>query len=614
MMKADYQTNGPPGSPARQSGRRQVERRLAAVMAADIAGYSAMMGGDEEATHRRVGQGFGRVFREIEKYRGRVFTFAGDGIMAEFPSAVEAVKCALRVQAEIARRNARQPEEQRFRYRIGINSGEIMIEGDRTGGTTVNVAARLEQIAEPGGICLASVVFDEVKRVVAADYTALEEQRLKNIRDPVRLCRITAESCASWRGMPKVARRLVASIAAGRKDYRPSLAVLPFRTLQPDQEDSYFAEGMVDDIIRVLGGLKDMVVVSRSSTLGFGGAMPDLGRIGRELDVQYVLHGSLRRSGEQVRIGVELSEVATLQSIWADRFEGSMNEFFELQDRIALRTAGSIAPYVREREIRRAVRKDAGSMTAYELMLQALDLMFLMDRDALLRAEGLLERATALDPDYATAFSHLAYLQLFRISQGWSANEHQDRVKAADIASRAVELDRNDAQALAIVGHMRGYLLKDHEWALAILDRAISAGPSCALAWTFSSFTCGILGDAEAALLRSQKAIRLSPVGPEAGCWHEHAHSQAHYLSDRFDDAIAWGRKAAAHGNQTSNLRCLTASLVAAGKVEEARGVAARLLQVNPSFGLGSFREYTPLRGDVRDLFVDRLRLAGLPD
>ena len=614
MMKADYQTNGPPGSPARQSGRRQVERRLAAVMAVDIAGYSAMMGSDEEATHRRVGKGFERVFREIEKYRGRVFTFAGDGIMAEFSSAVEALKCALRVQAEIARRNMRQPEDQRFRYRIGINSGEIMIEGERTGGTTVNVAARLEQIAEPGGICLAGAVFDEVKRVVAADYTALEEQRLKNIRDPVKLCRITAESCANWRGMPKVAHRLVASIAAGRKDYRPSLAVLPFRTLQPDQEDSYFAEGMVDDIIRVLGGLKDMIVVSRSSTLGFGGAMPDLRRIGRELDVQYVLHGSLRRSGEQVRIGVELSEVTTLQSIWADRFEGSMNEFFELQDRIALRTAGSIAPYVREREIRRAGRKDAGSMTAYDLTLQALDLMFLMDREALLRAEGLLAKATELDPDYATAFSHLAYLQLFRISQGWSIDEQRDRMRAADVASHAVEIDRNDAQALAIVGHMRGYLLKDHEWALAILDRAIAAGPSCALAWTFSSFTCGILGDTEAAVLRAQNAIRLSPIGPDAGVWHEHALSQAHYLSGRFDDAIAWGRKAATHGNQTSNLRCLTASLVAAGKVEEARGVAARLLQVNPSFGLQSFREYTPLRGDVRDLFVDRLRLAGLPD
>ena len=478
----------------------------------------------------------------------------------------------------------------------------------------MNVAARLEQIAEPGGICLAGVVFDEVKQFIALDYTPLEEQRLKNIRDPVKLCRVSAESCGMWRGMPRVARRLVASVAAGRTDYRPSLAVLPFRTLQPGQEDSYFAEGMVDDIIRVLGELKDMVVISRSSTLGFSGASPDLGRIGRELDVQYVLHGSVRRFGDQVRIAVELSETASRQSIWADQFEGSMSEFFELQDRIAVRTAGSIAPFVREREIRRATRKDGGSMTAYDLMLQALDQIYLLDRDALLRAGELLRQATELDPKYATAFSHLAYLQLFRIGQGWSENEHQDRLRAADIAARAVELDRNDAQALAIVGHMRGYLLKDHEWALAILDRAIAAGPSCALAWTFSSFTCGIMGDVEAALTRAQKALRLSPIGPDAGCWHEHALSQAYYLSSQFADAITWGHKAANHGNQTSNLRCLTASLAAAGRMEEARGIAARLLRVNPGFGLRSFREYTPLRGDVRELFIDRLRLAGLPD
>jgi class 3 adenylate cyclase/TolB-like protein len=614
MNKGDYQTTVPAAPTGRPPIGGQVERHLAAVIAVDIVGYSAMMGHDEEDTHRRVGRGFGRVFKEIEKSRGRVFTFAGDGIMAEFPSAVKALTCALRVHADIARRNAKLPEAQRIHYRIGINSGEIMIQGDRTGGTAVNIAARLEQLAEPGGICLSSVVVDQVKRIVAIDYLPMGEQRLKNIRDPVPVWRITPESCGSWSGVPKVARRLVASFVRGTADYRPSLAVLPFRTLHPDQEDAYFAEGMVDDIIRVLGGLKHMIVVSRSSTLGFSGALPDLGRIGRDLDVQYVLHGSVRRLGDQVRIAVELSEASSRQSIWADRYDGAMHDFFALQDRIALRTAGAIAPFVRERELRRATRKDASNMTAYDLMLQALDQMYAQDRDALVRAEGLLLNAIELDPTYATAYSHLGYLQLFRIGQGWSENEHQDRVRAVEFAQRAVELDHNDAQALAIVGLLRGYLLKDHEWALAILERAIAAGPSCALAWTFSSLTCGIMGDTDAALVRAQNGLRLSPVGPDAGCWHEHALSQAYYLAGRFDEAIIWGRAAASHGNQTSNLRCLTVSLVAAGKLDEAREIADRLMQVSPGFRLHSFRDYTPLKGEVRDVFVERLRLAGLPE
>ena len=614
MNKGDYQTTVPAAQTGRPPMGGPVERRLAAVMAADIVGYSTMMGHDEDDTHRRVGRGFGRVFKEIEKSQGRVFTFAGDGIMAEFPSAVKALTCALRMHADIARRNAKQPEERRIHYRIGINSGEIMIQGDRTGGTAVNIAARLEPLAQPGGICLSGVMLDQVKRIVPLDYLPMGEQHLKNISDAVQVWRISPESCASWTGVPKVARQLIANFTGRRVDYRPSLAVLPFRTLHPGQEDAYFGEGMVDDIIRVLGGLKDIIVVSRSSTLGFSGALPDLGRIGRELDVQYVLHGSVRRLGEQVRIAVELSETGSRQSIWADRYDGATSDFFALQDRIALRTAGSIAPFVREREIRRAVRKDASSMTAYDLMLQALEQMYSQSRDALLRAEQLLREAVELDPNYSTAYSHLAYLHLFRISQGWSENEHQDRVKSAELAQHAVELDHNNAQALAIVGLLRGYLLKDHEWALAILDRAIAAGPSCALAWTFSSLTCGIMGDTDAAVVRAQNGLRLSPIGPDAGCWHEHALSQAYYLSGRFDDAITWGRTAASHGNQTSNLRCLTASLVAATRIDEARQVAGRLMQVDAGFRLQSFRDYTPLKGAVRDLFVDRLRLAGLPD
>ena len=620
MIKADYQSPRPSRLPARQSGRRQVERRLAAVMAADIAGYSAMMGGNEEATHRRVGEGFGRVFKEIEKCRGRVFTFAGDGIMAEFPSAVEALKCALRVQADIARRNARRPVDQRFQYRIGINSGEIMIQENRTGGTALNIAARLEQIAEPGGVCLSSVVFDQVKRVVAADYVPMGDQRLKNIRDPVGIYRISAEYCRSWRGMPALPRETLPANAVARPtsgaptDYRPSLAVLPFRTLQKDQSDAYFAEGMVDDIINALSGVKDMLVIARSSTQTFAGAPLDLRRVGHELDVRYVLHGSVRRAEDKLRIGVELSEAQTGQVIWTSRFDGELSDIFQLQDRIAIRVATTIVPELRERELGRTMRKHPGSMTAYDLTLQALDRLNRMDRASLTQARQLLQEALRHDPDYAPAYSHTASLIMKWIGQGWSEDETADRLQAQTAAKAAIDRDRNDAMGLAVYGHLQSFLLKSYDIAMDYLERALTANPSCAWAWGYSSLTSGYLGNYEAAIERGEKAVRLSPLGPDA-FYLEHYLSQAYYLAKRYEEAIGWGRMSAAHSPaNASNLRCLAAGLVAQGEVAEARDVAGRLLKLVPDFSLKGFAGRTPLRGEVRDLFIQRLKMAGLPD
>ncbi len=548
-------------------------------------GYSALMERNEEETHRRVGDELDRFRREIEKSHGRVFSFAGDGLMAEFPSAVEALKCALRVQAEAGKRNAKLPADEWILFRIGINSGELVLQKGRTGGTAVNIAARLEQIAEPGGISLSSSVFEQARRIVTASYEFLGEQRLKNIKDPVAVYGIRAAACSAWMGMPSLPRQIGPAIPdAGplqtTAEYRPSLAVLPFRTLQEDQSDAYFAEGMVDDIIRVLGGLKELLVIARSSTLMFARAPLDLRRIGHELDVRYVLHGSVRRSGRTLRIAVELSEAQSGQVIWADRFEGDLAELFELQDRIATRVVSAIAPHLRERELSRALRKHPASMTAYDLTLQALDLFYRMDRPSIAQARELLEQALSHDPDYAPAYSHMASLYMRWIGQGWSEDEMADRARAANAARLAIERDRNDAVALAIYGHVQSYLMKDYTTATDYLNRALIVGPSCAWAWGYGSLTCGYLGDYETAVARAENAVRLSPLGPDA-FWLEHYLSQAYYLIGRYEDAVGWGQMSAAHaGANTSNLRSLIVSLVAVGEMDEARTVAQRLLQL----------------------------------
>jgi len=611
MIRGDYR----PSVPRQVGSRRKVQRRLAAVLGADIVGYSALMGQAEEEAHRRVGAELDRVFREIEKSHGRVFTFAGDGLMAEFPSAIEALKCALRIHADTARRNARLPPDQWLRFRVGINSGEILLQENRTGGTAVNIAARLEALAEPGAVCMSAAVFEQVRRTVAASYEPLGQHRLKNIRDPVMVYGIPASACSSWINMPALPRISVPDVTAeGGSEYRPSLAVLPFRTLQKDQSDAYFAEGMIDDIIRALGGLKDLLVISRSSTIGFARMPLDVRRVGHELDVRYVLHGSVRRAGNTLRIAVELSESQTGSVIWADRFDGELTDLFDLQDRIALRVATAIAPQLRERELNRALRKHPDSMTAYDLTLQALDRFYRMDRSSIEQARELLEQAIAHDPDYAPAYSHMASLRMRWIGQGWSEDELADRTMAASVARMAIERDRNDALGLAIYGHLQSYLLKDYGVAQENLERAMAAGPSCAWAWAYSSLTCGYLGDIATAIARAERAVRLSPIGADS-FWLEHYLSQAYYLGGRYDDAIAWGRMSAAHaGANTSNLRCLIASLVAAQEMDEARKIAHQLMRLVPTFRLATFRARTPLRGEVRDQFADRLRLAGVPD
>ena len=589
---------------------------MAAILGADIVGYSALMDGTEEATHRRVGAELDRVLREVERFHGRVFSVAGDGFMAEFPSTVEALKCGLRIQSETAKRSANLPREQQIVFRIGLNSGEILLERDRVGGTAVNVAARLEQMAEPGGLCLTREAFEQVRRAIAADYEFIGERRLKNIKAPVAIYRVGGAARGAWAGMPSFPSEVQrqARPTADSIEYRPSLAVLPFRTMQQDQLDAYFAEGMVDDIINALGSLRDLVVIARSSTQTFARAPLDVRRIHYELDVRYVLHGSVRRSTDALRISVELSEAPSGQVIWSERFDGKPDHLFDLQDHIAASVATAVAPHLRGRELSRALRKHPGNMTAYDLTLRALDQLNRMDEECLRRARELLSEATVLDPDYGPAYSRLASLHLRGIAQGWSKDVAADRILAESAARLAIDRDPNDPVGLAIYGHIQSYLRKDYKTGLEYLKQAQLVGPNCAWAWGYSSLTHGYLGDSAAAVENGERAVRLSPVGPDA-FWFEHFLSQAYYLSGRYEDAIGWARISDVHnGGIAANQRVLMASLVALGDIEEARRMAAQVQRITPNFRLSAFSVATPLPETVKELFIDRLREAGLPD
>ena len=385
----------------------------------------------------------------------------------------------------------------------------------------------------------------------------------------------------------------------------PSIAVLPFRNLQAGSGDAYIADGIVEEIVHALAGLKELFVISRTSTLGFSESPIDVRAISREVGARNILHGSVRRYGERLRIGTELSDAETGEVITSNQYDGRLSELFELQTRVAVQVARTIVPQVHERELRRAMRKPPENRTAYDLLLEALHSLYRLEPEAHARARDLLEKAICVDPDYALPYSYMAYWYIFRVGEGWSSEPAADAYEAARVAAAAIERDNNDALALAIFGHVQSFMLKDYDSAIVHFDRAIEASPSCAMAWTMSSATYGYLGDGAAAVARAERGLRLSPLDAHV-FWHQAILAQAHYIAGQYDEAVAWARKASGHN--------ASASLAALGRREEARQCGQRLLQVQPNFRLSEYVPLCPFRPPILDLWIERLRQAGLPE
>src|SRR5437667_1100632 len=374
------------------SGQRaRVERRLAAILAADVAGYSRLMGADEEGTHSAL-TALRRELSDpkISEHRGRIVKTTGDGLLTEFPSVVDAVRCAVELQRELARRNDGVPEERRIEFRIGINLGDIIIEEQDIYGDGVNVAARLEALAEPGGICVSRVVRDQVRDKLDFGFEDLGEQQVENIARPVRVYRIPlAETARTKAPLPL--------------PDKPSLAVLPFQNMTGDPEQDYFVDGVVEEITTAISRLPWLFVIARNSSFTYKGRAVDVKQVARELGVRYVLEGSVRKAGNRVRITGQLIDATSGAHIWADRFDGALDDIFELQDHVASSVVGSIEPRLRQSEIERAVRKPTESLDAYDLYLRALALFNAFTADALAEAVALLPRALIIDPGYAPA-------------------------------------------------------------------------------------------------------------------------------------------------------------------------------------------------------------------
>ncbi len=593
-------------------GRGRIARRIAAFLALDIKNYSVMISLDEAGAHKRVGRDLAAVVRQIHRYGGRVLQFAGDGLLAEFSSVLGSLQAALLIQAAAARRNRRRATVNQIEYRIGINSGEIVVQNDRVGGDTVNIAARLEQIAEAGGICISETVFEQAHRAVNATYTRLGATRLKNIRYPVGVYRVSLRNVVERQG-PSISRAAAGQIES--QDYRPSIAILPFENLSEEETYDYFSDGVVEDVVASLAGLREMRVISRASTLGFRAGKADVREVGEVFGVDYVLSGSIRRSSTSIRASTELSDVRSGVSLWAETSEFPLADLFEAQDQLVRHIVSRIAPHIREEELRRAMRRRPESMTAYDLTLRALHLMDYMDKDMFGQAKDVLAQATEDDPQFAMPVAWSVWWHIIWVGQGWSANPDEDFAAASLLAERAIALDPNNALGLAMMAHLRSFLRHDCEGALVFFARALNTGPGNAIVLAMYALTLAYVGQGADAVRVANQAVQLSPLDHRMFLFHNIL-AWAHFAAGSDVEAAKWARAShSASSRFTANLRILIASLAAIGAYDEARKAAETLMSLEPDFSLGRYEQtLLPYRDkNIRDRLLACLRSAGLP-
>jgi TolB-like protein/class 3 adenylate cyclase len=587
-----------------------VERRLAAILAADVAGSCRLMGVDEEGTLARLKALRRTLFDpKIAEHHGRVVKNTGDGAIAEFASVVDAVRCADEIQRGMAEQNIDVPQDKRIELRIGIHVGDIIIEENDIFGDGVNIAVRLEGIAEPGGISISDDARRQIRGKVDVTFEDLGSQSLKNIAEPMRVWRVPY-----GRAVAAVPTRLRVDDALALPD-KPSIAVLPFTNLSSDPEQEYFADGMVDDIITALSHFKALFVIARNSSFTYKGRAVDVKQVGRELGVRYVLEGSVRKAANRVRITGQLVDTATGAHLWAERFDGGLSDVFDLQDHVTESVVGAIAPAVEKAEIERAKRKPTESLDAYDHYLRGMACMYRWTKDGFGEALQLFYKAIELDPDFASAHGMAAWCYFWRMANAWMADREQEIAEATRLASRAVELGKDDAVALSFGGLTLGYFARDAEAGATLIDRALLLNPNLAAAWSASGFLRVLFGDLDVAIEHLARAMRFSPLDPLMFFMH-HLTALAHYFAGRYDEAWPLAERACREQPHfIGAARVAAASYVLAGRPDEARKCIARVRKLDPELRVSNLKDRIgPLRPEAFPKFVEALRKAGLPE
>ena len=578
-----------------RAGQTRVERRLAAILAADVIGYSRLMGRDEAGTlarlklHRRE-----LIDTKIAEHKGRLVKTTGDGMLIEFPSVVEAVACAVAVQHGMGERNAGIPQDQAISFRIGINLGNVIVEGDDIYGDGVNVAARLEALAEPGGICISAIVHDQVEGRLDCAFENLGEQSLKNITRPVRVYRVR----------PKAAP--LATVPTLALPDKPSIAVLPFANMSGDPEQEYFVDGMVEEIITALSRIRWLFVIARNSSFTYKGQAVDVKQVGRELGVRYVLEGSVRKGGNRVRITGQLIDAVTGTHLWADRFDGLIEDVFELQDKVASSVAGVIEPALQAAEMRRSAARPTTDLSAYDLYLRALATFFPATKERIFEALGLFEQAIAIDPRYGPALSWAAICHMHLSINGWVEAPEATGRKALDLGRRALEVAESDPRVLANGAFVLANLGEDIRAMIELIDRVLALNPSFARGWFLSGALRLWAGQHDLAIEHVETSLRLSPR--ERTGTPLHTLGMAYFFKREFDEAASKLLLSVQdQPGHPGSYRVLAACYAHMGRVDEARAIITKLRAITPVIVPSDVQFRNP---EHRELYLSGLRLA----
>lgn len=589
-------------------------RKLAAILAADVVGFSRLAGADEERTLARL-----RALRSdlidptIAIHNGRVVKRTGDGSLVEFRSVVDAVRCAIEVQRAMVERNAGVPPDRQIEFRIGIHLGDVVEESDGDlMGDGVNIAARLEGVAAPGAICLSEDAYRQVKSRLDLSVSDLGSTQLKNIAEPIRIYALQIGSTPTVDPAAQRPRPAPAAPPPGK----PSIAVLPFTNMSGDPEQEYFVDGMVEDIITALSRFSQLAVIARNSTFTYKGRAVDVRQVAAELGVRYVLEGGVRKSGNRLRVTGQLIDAATGAHLWAERFDGDVQDVFDLQDRITASVVGALEPTMLKAEIERARRKPVENLDAYDLHLRALPHVYAMRPDENLLGYGLLMKAIELDPTFASALAHAAWCLEQRLSRGWPAAGPDDLGTAISLARRAAAAAGNDDPvALVVASFVLVMAGRDYSAGLAGVRRAVERNPGSGyvnfLAGT--ALVCG--GDPEAGLTLLERAMTLGPLDPSYYMFLTVA-GMAHLFGGRPAKAVELAERSAALNPDWDTAHwVLVPGYVQLGRLPEARTALAKFLPLAPGATLSTLRTHLPLRDSVAiDTILDGFRKAGLPE
>jgi adenylate cyclase len=594
-------------------------RRLTAILAADVAGYSRLMGADEEGTLERL-KALRRELLDpkIAEHHGRIVKTIGDGLLVEFASVVDAVRCAVEVQEAMPERNSGIGADNRMELRIGINLGDVIVEGDDLYGDGVNIAARIEPLADAGGVFVSNTVHDHVRDRLPFVFEDLGERQVKNIARPVRVYRVRAaltHPVANTSGSP-----LSGTAVEGAERHRreagegspplplpdkPSIAVLPFQNMSGDPEQEYFVDGMVEEIITALSHIRWLFVIARISSFTYKGQAVDVKQVGRELGVRYVLEGSVRKGGNRVRITGQLIDAATGAHLWADRFDGLIEDVFELQDKIASSVAGVIEPALQAAETARSGSRPTNDLTAYDLYLRGYA-MVLSSAARAPEALRLMEQAIARDPRYGPALAWAAFCCYRLLLDGWSKDREANRLKGIEFARRALQVAGDDPGVLADAAFALASFGEDIGAMMALADRALALNPNYARGWDISSSLRNWAGELGIAIEHAEAALRLSPRARVGATLLNIG--IAHFLSRRFDEAVP-KLLLAIHEDPSFPFpyRYLAACYAHMGRLDEAREVVSRLRAVTSVVIQDARRFRNP---EHRELFLSGLRLA----